>query len=138
MTEQILASLEGLPAFFMYFFAAVIALALFARLYSWVTPHDEVALIKENNAAAATAFVGALLGFALPLYSALANSMSLIDFAVWAVVALLIQVVTFMAVRKFVYPKLSERIEAGEIAAAIKIAGTAIVIGMVNAGSMTY
>jgi len=43
-----------------------------------------------------------------------------------------------MAVRKFVYPKLSERIEAGEISAAIKIAGTAIVIGMVNAGSMTY
>lgn len=138
MSELILASLEGFPAFFMYFFASVVAIGLFARIYSWITPHDEVRLIKENNAAAATAFVGALVGFSLPLYSALANSVSLVDFAVWALTALLIQIVTFMAIRKFIYPKLSERIEAGEIAAAIKIAGAAIVVGMVNAGSMTY
>lgn len=138
MIEHILASLEGLLAFSLYFSGALIALAIFARIYSWVTPHDEVALIKENNAAAATAFIGALVGYALPLFSALDNSESLIDFSVWAVVALIIQVATFVLVRKFIYPKLSERIEAGEMAAAIKIGGLAVVIGLLNAGSMTY
>lgn len=138
MTDIIQASLEGLPAFFLYFFSAVIAIALFSKIYSWITPHDEIALIKENNAAAATAFVGALVGFSLPLYSALANSVSLVDFGIWALVALLIQVLTFVIMRKLIYPRLSERIEAGEIAAAIKIAGASIAVGLVNAGSMTY
>ncbi len=138
MMEVILGSLEGLQDFAMYFVAAVIAVGVFARVYSWITPHNEVALIKENNTAAATAFIGALAGFALPLYSALDNSVSLIDFGVWALVALIIQVGTFLLIKKMVYPKISERIEAGEMAAAVKIAGVSIVIGLVNAGSMTY
>lgn len=132
------SSLQGLVPFLMYFVSAVIAAGIFAKVYSLVTPHNEVELIKENNAAAATAYVGALLGFAIPLYSALSNSVSVIDFVVWAGVALVIQVVTFWVVRKFFYPLISERIEKGEIAAAIKLAGVAIVIGLLNAGSMTY
>ncbi|MBL4790345.1 MAG: DUF350 domain-containing protein [Kordiimonadaceae bacterium] len=138
MTEQIISSLSGLPVFFMYFIAAAVALAVFSRVYSWITPHDEIALIKQNNSAAATAFVGAQVGFALPLYSALDNSLSLLDFGIWAAVALVIQVLTFIVVRKLAYPKLSERIEAGEMAAAIQIAGVSVIIGLVNAGSMTY
>jgi putative membrane protein len=136
--EIILESFSGITGFLMYFGAAVIALVVFSRVYSWITPYNEVELIKENNPAAATVFVGALIGFALPLYSALDNSVSLIDFSIWASMALFIQIITFMLVRKLVYPKLSERIEAGEIAAAIKVAGVAIVIGLINAGSMTY
>lgn len=136
--DILIESLQGTVPFLLYFGASVVALLVFVAVYSWSTPHNEVQLIKENNAAAATAFVGALVGFGLPLYSALANSVSLIDFAVWATIALIIQVLTFFLLRKLVYPKLSERIEAGEIAAAIKLAGAAIVIGLVNAGSMTY
>lgn len=138
MSEHIMASLSGLPAFFIHFFVAVLALLIFSKLYAWVTPHDEIKLIKKNNTAAATAFVGAMVGYALPLFSALSNSVSLLDFVIWAFVALVIQIVTFIAARRFVYPKLSERIEAGETAAAIKIAGVAIAIGIINAGSMTY
>ncbi|UTW59634.1 DUF350 domain-containing protein [Kordiimonas sp. SCSIO 12603] len=138
MMDVIYDSVEGVLPFLMYFGAAIVALAAFARIYSWVTPYDEVELIKNNNPAAATTFVGAMLGFGIPVYSALDNSLSLIDFAVWATIALVVQVLTFVLLRKLVYPKLVERIEQGEIAAAIKIAGVSIVVGLINAGSMTY
>lgn len=136
--DLVLLSLSGLPEFLLYFSLALLALFLFARLYSWVTPYDEVALIKENNAAAATVFVGALLGFTIPLYSVFNNSLSIIDFIVWAFVALIIQIGTFVLVRRLIYPRLSERIKAGEMAAAIKMGGVAVVIGLINAGSMIY
>jgi putative membrane protein len=136
--EVIIESLSGITGFLLYLSAAIISLIVFSLIYSWITPYNEVELIKNNNPAAATVFVGALIGFALPLYSALDNSVSLIDFGIWTTIALFIQILTFILVRKLVYPKLSERIEAGEIAAAIKVAGVAIVIGLINAGSMTY
>ncbi len=138
MVDIILNSLVGLSAFLMYFGGAVGAVIVFSIVYMWVTPHDELALIKENNPAAATAFVGALIGYALPLLSALANSVSLVDFTIWAVVALVVQIVFFILVRKLVFPKISERIERGEVAAAIQLAGMAVVTGILNAGSMTY
>ena len=40
-----------------------------------------------------------LLGFCLPLASAIANSDSLADVAIWGVVALLVQIVIFFIVR---------------------------------------
>jgi len=136
--DILLESLAGLLPFAMYFGGAIVALLVFSWVYYSVTPHNEISLIKENNAAAATAYVGALLGFAIPLHSALSHAVSLIDFAIWALVAMLVQIATFILARKFIYPRISERIEAGEIAAALKMAGMAVVIGLLNAGSMTY
>ena len=66
MPDSILASIAGLPAFLSFFVLAILLVLLFCRFYSWVTPHDEFALIRANNPAAAIAFVGALIGFAGP------------------------------------------------------------------------
>ena len=66
MSATLLASIAGLPEFLSFFFLAILLLVLFARIYTWLTPHDEVALIKANNPAAAVAFGGALIGFAGP------------------------------------------------------------------------
>ena len=129
--------MNALLAFFAYFGSATILFTIFTLLYWKVTPHDEVKLIKENNPAAAIAFGGAVLGFALPISSAIESSVSLIDMAIWASVAGIVQICTFLGFRVF-YPKISQRIEDGELAAAIKLASVAVAIGMINASSMTY
>ena len=46
-----------------------------------------------------TAYLGALIGFSLPLASAAANSVSIVDFIVWAVVGLLVQLAAFFVAR---------------------------------------
>ena len=80
--------------------ATAIALTLFyVVIYMWVTPHPEIKLIRENNMAASLAFAGSLIGFCVPLASAITNSVSLVDVAVWGVVALLVQIAIFYLVR---------------------------------------
>ena len=91
-------SLSELP-WFLAFMATAMALTLFyVVIYMWVTPHDEIKLIRENNMAASLAFAGSLVGFCLPLASAIANSGALVDVAVWGVVALLVQIAVFYLV----------------------------------------
>ena len=117
--------------------ATAIALTLFyVVIYMWVTPHPEIKLIRENNLAASLAFGGSLLGFCLPLASAIANSDSLMDVVVWGVVALLVQIVIFYLVR-IPIPKISERIEKGEMASGLWLGSTSLAGGLLNAASMT-
>ena len=94
MLETTLSSLAGVPAFLAYFALAILMLLIFIRRYTWVTPHDELALIRENNSAASVAFGGALIGFSLPLSSAITHSLSLLDCALWGTIALIVQVLT--------------------------------------------
>lgn len=137
MLETTLSSLNGLPAFLAYFAMAIVLLLLFIRIYTWVTPQDELALIRANNVAAALAFGGALIGFALPLASAITNSMSLLDCAVWGAVALVVQVLTFVVLRVAI-TQLPERINQGEVATGSFVAASAIAVGLINAACMTY
>lgn len=137
MLATTLSSLNGLPAFLAYFAVAIVLLLLFIRIYTWVTPHDELALIRANNAAAALAFGGALIGFALPLSSAITHSLSLLDCVVWGAVALVVQVLTFVVLRVSI-KQLSERINQGEIATGSFVAASAIAVGLINAACMTY
>jgi putative membrane protein len=137
MLDTAVSSLAGLPSFLAYFALAMASLLLFARLYSWVTPHHEFALIRANNPAAAIAFAGALIGFALPLSSAITHSLSLLDCAIWAVVALLIQILAFF-LSELVLKQLPQRITQGDLAAGIFSAGFSVAVGLLNAACMTY
>ena len=137
MLETTWSSLLGLPEFLVYFVLSLVWLVLFMRLYTWITPHHEWNLIRANNSAAALAFVGALIGFALPLHSAITHSLSLLDCAIWGAIALIVQVMAF-GLLKLLLPQLSERIQQGEMATGIFCAGFSITIGIINAACMSY
>ena len=125
--------------FSLYFSGALIALILFKYVYAFITPHDEWKLIKEQkNTAAAIGFGGGILGFAIALSGAITNSVSFMDFGVWAVIALLAQALAFGIVRFVFMTSLIERIEQGEHSAAIMLASVSIAVGILNAACMTY
>ena len=113
---MILQSLAGLPAFLVYFCTALIAVIAYLFVYTRVTPHNEFQLIRDNDAAAAIALGLSLLGFVLPVVSAIAHSANVIDCFIWSLIALIVQIIVYYLVRVPV-PKLSERIAAGELAA---------------------
>jgi len=108
-------SLAGLPAFLSYFAAAIGLFALFLFAYILITPYREIALIREGNAAAAASLSGAILGFVLPLASAIAHSVGLLDMAVWGLTALIIQLLVYLAAR-LLLPDLARDIPAGKVA----------------------
>lgn len=131
-------TLTGLGAFALYFGLSLVALLLFKAIYTLITPHDEWALVKKNNSAAAIGLVGTLIGYALALASAASNSISLADFAVWAVVALIAQLIAYALVRFAFLRQIVARIENGEVASGIILAGISVSIGLLNAACMTW
>jgi putative membrane protein len=131
------ASVAGLPEFLAYLATALLLLLLYVAVYMAVTPHNELALIRQNNAAAAVAFAGSLLGFTAPLASAVANSGSLGDCVVWGLVALAVQVAAYFVLRLPV-DGLSRRIAEGQIAAGAWLGAGSLAAGIVNAACMTY
>ena len=130
-------SLAGLPAFLAYFAAAVGFLALFVLMYIGLTPYRELTLIRQGNPAAAASLSGAMLGFVLPLASAIAHSVSLLDMVVWGVIALVVQLLVFLASRLLV-PELARDIPAGKVAPGVFLGALSLAVGVLNAACMTY
>jgi putative membrane protein len=131
------ASLAGLPAFILYYAGALLLTVGYGFVYTRVTDHDEIALIKANNPSAAIAFSGSILGFVVPLASAISNSVSVVDAFVWGVVALIVQVLAYLASRA-VFGEIGPRITRGEIAAGVQLGVTSFAAGVLQAACMTY
>ncbi|MGB1239575.1 MAG: DUF350 domain-containing protein [Pseudomonadales bacterium] len=137
--QAIQDSLLGLTSFAIYFGLSIVLLLAFKFVYALVTPHDEWKLVKEErNTAAAIGFMGAVIGFALALAGAVANSVSVLDFAVWGVIALIAQTLAFAIVRFVFMPKIVQRINDNEVSAGVVLGGTSIAVGLLNAACMSY
>jgi putative membrane protein len=126
--------------FISFFLTAVALVIVFLYLYAIVTPYDDYQLIfEENNTAAALGFGGAIIGVAIPMYSALTNSISYIDFAVWGLVAIVIQLIfAFIVTRLGGKYSFKTKISEGIVPVGILMAFLSICIGLLNAGSMSY
>jgi len=134
---MLLQSLAGLPAFLVYFCTAIVAVVAYLFVYTRVTPHNEFQLIRDNDPAAATALGLSLVGFALPVVSAIAHAANVVDCMIWSAIALVVQIIVYFLVRIPV-PNLSARIAAGEMASAIWLGLASLAAGALNAASMIY
>jgi putative membrane protein len=124
-------------AFLVAFIAAGLFTIAFKLIYQAATPYNERNLIRDGNVAAAITLGAALLGYILPLASALEHTVSLLEFAIWALLAGFIQIVTFTIVRVAVMRDFSDRIVRGELAAAIYMASISLGVGLLNAACMS-
>lgn len=137
--DMILHSIAGLGNFALYFAISIALLFIFKIVYTFVTPHDEWKLVKEDkNTAAAIGFGGAMIGFSIALASAATNSLSLVDFMIWGIVAIIAQSLAFALLRFTFMPKIAERINQNEISAGSMLAAMSISVGLLNAACMTY
>jgi putative membrane protein len=132
------AFIQGATAFLIAFGLACVFLVAFQLIYQATTPQEERKLIREGNVAAALTFGGAIVGFALPVSSALSQTDSLVEFAAWAALAGVVQILAALVIRMLVIKDVHHRIERGEVATGVYLAAVAIAIGLINAASMTY
>jgi len=132
-----LESFQGLIDFGKYFLAALVYLLLFCAIYCKVTPYDELKLVREGKVAPAISFGGALIGFVLPLHSAITHSVGFFDMLLWALVAMVVQILVFSIVR-LQFKDLVKQIEEDQASAAALLAFFSVAIGLLNAASMTY
>ncbi len=137
MEEKIVSSLLGLSAFSAYFGACIGLWVLFALLYAMVTPYRELSLIREGNTAAACSYSGALLGFIIPLASAVTHSVGMLDMIIWGIVALVVQVTTFFC-REACIPVHRAGHSEQSGGKGIFLGVMSLAVGIINAACMTY
>ena len=135
--EFIKISLAGFDDFLLYFLLSIVFVVLYLAIYVRATPYREFALIRAGNPAAAASLSGSLLGFVLPLASAVVNSVNPWDMALWAAIALVVQLIVYVAVR-FMVPDVARHIPEGKVGAGVFLGVVSLAAGILNAASMTY
>ncbi|MBS1143171.1 MAG: hypothetical protein H6R14_577 [Proteobacteria bacterium] len=125
--------ISSLPAFAGYFATALGLLAVFLVLYVFVTPYNELALIREGNIAAAVSLAGAIVGYALPIAVSVATSHNISAMIGWGVVACIVQLMAYIAAR-LALPQINLNIPQGKVASGIFLASLSLGIGILNAG----
>ncbi len=135
--RQVFDSFARFDDFLIYLAVALVFLGVFVALYVRITPHRELGLIREGNMAAAFSLSGALLGFVVPLAAAVRYSVSLVDMAIWALVALAVQIAAFVAV-KLMIPSISQDVAAGKQAQGFFLGALSLGVGLLNAACMSY
>ena len=134
---MVVQSLAGLPAFLLYFCISTVALIIFLLIYTRITAHDEFDLLTKNVPGAAISLGLSMLGFALPVASAVAHASNVVDCIVWSLIALCVQVIAYYVARIPV-PNLSQRIASGDLGPAIWLGLASVTAGLLSAASMTW
>jgi len=134
-TPELEAWAMGFPVTLLHAGVAVAMLTAGAALYSLLTPHREIQLIRDGNAAAALSFGGVLVGLAVPIAFALAASTSLLDIALWGGTALILQLGLFWLV-DLILVGLPQRIKEGEVAAAALLVAAKLAVAIVLAAAL--
>ena len=130
-------SAGGIDEFLIHLAASLALLAAFIWIYISITPYRELTLIREGNVAAAASLSGAVLGFAIPLAQAAAQSVNLAEMAMWGVIALAVQLLVFVVVRRLI-PGLASDIPAGKVAPGVLLGTLSLATGILNSACMTY
>ena len=128
---------QGLADFATYFGIGLGFMVLYVVLYLYATPHREITLIRGDNLPAAVVLAGALLGFAVPLASALRVANGLLDVAAWAFMALIAQLAAYALVA-LLLKDFSRRINRGEMAAAVMAGSIHLGVGLINSAAMSF
>lgn len=128
-----------MPAILNYLLHLATAVALvmaYFVIYTRMTPYDEVSLIRGGNHAAALSLGGTLIGFSLPIASALLHMPDYYQFAGWAAGAMLVQLLVFQIATRLLSMS-KDQIEADNSAFGGLLGALSVSIGLVNAGAMS-
>lgn len=135
-SPEVQAFASGFPVLVLHLAVTFGLLGAGATIYALLTPWKEIALIREGNSAAGVAFGGVLLGLAIPLAVSLSVSTSVRDIAIWGVATLVLQLFAFRLV-DLVLTGLPQRIQEGEISAAVLLVSAKLATALVLAAALT-
>lgn len=120
--------------FVAWFGTAVTLMAVFTFVYAKLTPHPEFRLIREGNVSSAVALAGTMLGYVLPLASVMVHGANLLDFIIWAVIAMAVQLLVYFALCRL-FKDYSQHLAQDHLPVAILGASVSVVVGIVNAAA---
>jgi len=137
LRQAMFESFAGFDDFLVYLGVSLAYLAVFVAIYIRITPYRELQLIREGNMAASFSLSGAILGFIVPLASAVQHSVNLVDMAVWGFVAMVVQILAFVVV-KLCIPSITRDIPENKGSAGFFLGSLSLGVGLLNAACMSF
>nr|WP_260108413.1 MULTISPECIES: DUF350 domain-containing protein [Telluria group] len=122
--------------YLIHLFLAAFLLGVFFKAYTWMTPYDEVLLIRQGNHAAALSLGGALIGFSLTIASSLLHTANYQQFFAWAGGAMVVQALAY-AVTTRLLRMAKDQIEADNSAFGGLLGAISLSIGGINAACIS-
>lgn len=135
-SPEVQAFASGFPVLVLHLVVTFALLGTGALVYGLLTPWKEIALIRQGNAAASVALGGVLVGLAIPLAVSMSVSTSVADIALWGLATLILQLLAFRVVDT-VLTGLPQRIQQGEIAAAVLLVAAKLATALILAAALT-
>jgi putative membrane protein len=137
MDSKLLESFMGISMFAAYFFGSLAILAVFILVYTLITPYKELKLIRDQGMTApAISLGGAIIGFTLPLASAIIHTASFVDMLLWSGIAMVVQILVFLGLL-LVFPNFVKDVASNKIGPAAFLAALSVAAGILNAACMT-
>lgn len=127
---------RGVPLLLLDFCATLVLLGLGVLVYMAITPFKERDLIARGNTAGGLVFGGSVLSLAIPLAATLATSVVLLDIIIWGIIALILQLATFVVATWFIRD-LRQQIDAGNVAAACQLVAAQLAVALLNAAAVS-
>lgn len=134
-SPEVQAFATGFPITLLHAGVTLFMLILGTTLYALLTPHKEIALIREGNSAAALSLGGVMVGLAIPLGISLTASTSVVEIAIWGAATIAVQLLVFR-ITDMLLKGLPERIQEGEVAAAALLVGAKLATALVLAAAV--
>ena len=128
--------LANIPNFLLFFTVAIALTVSFLALYVYITPYNEIKLIKNGNVASAISFSGNILGLAIVMYNCVVYSHSIKEMVTWGIVGLVIQLTAWVGIN-FAFGDLNKAISEDEcVADGIILAASSIGVGIIQAACL--
>ena len=109
---------------------------IFFAVYTYVTPFDEMLLIRQGNNAAALSLGGALIGFSLTVASSIVHTADYREFLAWAGGAMVVQVLAYAVTTRLLHMS-KDHIESGNTAFGGLLGAISLSIGAINAACIS-
>lgn len=125
--------------FLSYFGVGILLFLLGIFFFSFTTKIKEFELMGKGNKAASYMFSGKLVGMSIVLYSAISNSVNLIDLVTWGFIAITVQILAYF-VAEWATPKfnINQAIEDGNESIGFFLFALSLSIGLIIAACLTY
>jgi putative membrane protein len=128
--------LTAIANYAIYLLLAGVLLLIFFMVYTWVTPFNEILLIRQGNCAAALSLGGAMIGFSLTVASCIFHTSHYQQFMAWAAGALVVQVLVYAITAKLLRIS-KQHIESGNTAFGALLCSISLSVGAINAACIS-
>jgi putative membrane protein len=132
--------LQTFDHFVIYLAVSLVLFLIGTYVFKLVTPYSERAQIKSGNTAVTLKLLGKMAGLVVVLQSAIRSSINLVDLAIWAVIAILIQIILHLVI-EYVFTRntsLAKEVENGNVAVGLFLGGVSVLVGLIVAAAISY